>query len=350
MDWFAEALEAGVDSLADYLSAHVITCLIPALFIAGAITVFIKKEQILKYMGPKAKKALSYGFAAVSGALLAVCSCTILPLFAGIRKKGAGIGPAITFLFSGPAINVLAIVYTASALGFVLGVARAVSAIILSVIIGLTMSILFKEKKEEDEAMFTVSEDAYKGHHVPIFFILLVAVLLIATAGMDLLLKAVLLIAAIVAIQYAVLKWFKKDEIKAWLVETWKFTRMIFPVILAGVFVIGIISYFLPPETLGGFVSGNSLMSCFVAAVIGLILYMPTLLEVPVVGTIFGYNAGIMGPGPALALLLAGPGVSLPNLLVTRSVLGTKKTTTYALLAIVYSTVAGFVFGGLIGP
>jgi uncharacterized protein len=348
MDWLSGALQSGLDSLADYLSAHVITCLIPALFIAGAIGVFIKREQILKYMGPDANRVYSYGFASVSGALLAVCSCTILPLFAGIRKKGAGIGPAITFLFSGPAINVLAIVYTASALGFALGVARAASAIVLSIIIGLTMSFLFKEKKDEDAAMFAASEDAYKKHHVPVFFILLVAVLLIATAGIDMLPKAALLIILIAAVQYAILKWFKKDEVKAWFVETWKFTKMIFPVILAGVFVIGIVSYFMPPEFLGGLVQGNTLMSCFIAAVIGVILYMPTLLEVPIVGTIFGYNAGIMGPGPALALLLAGPGVSLPNLLVTRRVLGTQKTLVFACLVIVYSTLAGFFVGALI--
>jgi uncharacterized protein len=210
------------------------------------------------------------------------------------------------------------------------------------------MSFLFKEKKDEDSAMFAASEDAYKKHHVPVFFILLVAVLLIATAGIDMLPKAALLIILIAALQYAILKWFKKDEVKAWFVETWKFTKMIFPVILAGVFVIGIVSYFMPPEFLGGLVQGNTLMSCFIAAVIGVILYMPTLLEVPIVGTIFGYNAGIMGPGPALAFLLAGPGVSLPNLLVTRRVLGTQKTLVFACLVIVYSTLAGFFFGALI--
>ena len=350
MDPFYGALDSGIKALQDYLSAHVITCLIPAFFIAGAIAVFLKKEQILKYMGPTANKAVSYGFASMAGTLLAVCSCTILPLFASIKTKGAGLGPAITFLFSGPAINILAIVYTAAALGFDIGLARAVSAILLSIVIGLTMAFLFKEKVEKGADIFqTVSDESRKGHHVPIFFSALVVVLLVATAGIAMITKAIALIALIIGIQYAAIKWFKKEDVLAWFKETWGFTKKIFPLILIGVFITGLIAFFLPYEYIRYWLGGNGIAACFIAAIIGTILYMPTLLEVPIVGSILGYKIGIIGPGPALALLLAGPGVSLQSLLVVRGVLGAKKTAAYALLVVFYSTLAGFAFGMMAG-
>ncbi len=350
MDWLSGALDSGVRSLQDYLSAHVLLCLVPAFFIAGAIAVFVKKEQILKYMGPKANKAVSYGFASMAGTFLAVCSCTILPLFASIRTKGAGLGPAIAFLFSGPAVNVLAIVYTASALGFDIGLARAVFAILLSIVIGLTMAFLFKEKVTSGADIFkTVSDESRKGHRVPLFFMALLAVLLTATAGIDVITKAAPLIALIVGIQYAAVKWFKKEDVRAWFNETWNFTKKIFPLILIGVFITGIIAFFLPYEYIRYWLGGNGIMACFIAAIIGTVLYMPTLLEVPVVGSILGYKMGVIGAGPALALLLAGPGVSLQSLLVVRGVLGAKRTAAYALLVVFYSTLAGFVFGMMAG-
>ena len=350
MDWLSGALDSGVKSLQDYLSAHVLLCLVPAFFIAGAIAVFLKKEQILKYMGPKANKAVSYGFASMAGTLLAVCSCTILPLFASIRTKGAGLGPAIAFLFSGPAINILAIVYTASALGFDIGLARAVSAILLSIVIGLTMAFLFKEKVTTGPDIFkTVSGESRRGHRVSLFFMALLAVLLVATSGIGLMTKAALLIALIVGIQYALVKWFKRGDALAWFNETWGFTKKIFPLILIGVFITGIVAFFLPYEYIRYWLGGNGIMACLIAAAIGTVLYMPTLLEVPIVGSILGYKMGVIGAGPALALLLAGPGVSLQSLLVIRGILGAKKTVAYAGLVVLYSALAGFLFGSLAG-
>ncbi len=345
IDILIKSLEAGVAALGEYLSAHVLLCLIPAFFIAGAIGALLKRQQILKYMGPKANPAGAYGFAALSGTLLAVCSCTILPLFASIREKGAGLGPAITFLFSGPAISVLAILYTGSALGWDIGAARALSAIGLSVVLGLTMALIFKEKLPKRGKFLKDTAASTSNLKLAGFFIILLAILLVATAGIDLYAKAAALIMLILLTQYAALSWFTKEDVRMWFRRTWFLAKKIFPLILVGVFITGVISFFLPYEYVAKFLGGNSIAACFLAALIGTILYMPTILEVPIVGTLLGYKAGVIGAGPALALLLAGPSVSLPSLLVTKSVLGNKKTAAYAVLVVFYSALAGFLFG-----
>jgi len=350
------SLLMGWETLYGYLSQHVITCLVPAFFIAGAIAAFLKKEVILKYFSAETKKPVAYGIASVSGTVLAVCSCTILPMFAGIRKKGAGIGPAFTFLYAGPAINILAIVYTANVLGLDLGAARAAVAIVSSIAIGLIMAWLFRAE-EQGAAVKGVGgprsdtepcEIVRPGWVVPAFFVLLVAVLLVATAGyLDVLVRLFVVYFLTMAVAVLLIYYFTRDEVTIWGLETWDLTKKIFPILIIGTFVLGVLAYFLPPETFSPFFGTNSIFSCFLAAIVGAILYMPTLLEVPIIGTTLGYLSGYMAKGPALSLLLSGPTISLPSLLVIYRIVGGKKTITYALLVIVFSTIGGFLFGAL---
>jgi uncharacterized membrane protein YraQ (UPF0718 family) len=345
-----DALFSGLESVLDYLSAHVLTCLIPAFFIAGAIGAFIKKDAILLYFGPKVNKWKSYGIASVSGAILAVCSCTILPLFAGIYKKGSGIGPATAFLYAGPAINVLAIVYTARVLGYDLGAARAVSAIGMSFLVGFIMAKVFRSHDEKNVAANQVPESSNGITDKPLwvfygFFTLMVLILIIGAAQIDWIIKIIFLIILIAGLLAIVNFYYQRDELEDWGYETWDLTKKIFPFLIFGTFVVGLIAYFLPPETFSPYLGSNSILDCFTGAVIGAILYMPTLLEVPIIGTTFGYSSGLMGQGPALALLLAGPAVSLPNMIVLYQIIGAKKTIVYIWLVIIFSTVAGFFYG-----
>ncbi len=342
----------GWETLAGYLQEHVVTCLVPAFFIAGAIATFIKKEAILKYFSPDSPKSIAYGLASVSGTVLAVCSCTILPMFAGLFKRGSGIGPATTFLYAGPAINILAIVYTAKVLGFDLGIARAVSAIVMSIIIGLIMAMIFRsydtETKEKMKLMpsVPVGERAERPRWVvSVFFVLLIGILITATAKVDWLIKYPLIYAMTLVIAYLLVYFFERDEVTEWGWETWDLTKKIFPILIAGTFFLGMLAYFLPPETFAPFFGSNSFISCLLASLVGTILYMPTLLEVPVIGTTFGYTGGVMAGGPALSLLLSGPSMSLPSLLVLYRIMGTKKTVAYGVLVIIFSAIAGFVYG-----
>ncbi len=356
---------SGIEALQEYLSAHVLTCLIPAFFIAGAIAVFVSKQSILKYFGAKTKKHVSYSIASVSGAVLAVCSCTVLPLFTGIYKRGAGIGPATTFLFSGPAINILAILLTARVLGYDIGIARVISAIFMSIIIGLLMALIFKkhDKENQNSTMFSKQDEQDSNRPLKIsilFFILLVLILVIGAASSEYIswvpkLAIVYILTIFVSIN--LIFYYTKDEVKNWGLETWDLTKKIFPILLIGVFIVGIIggvaAFFIPgsdPSTAVGvavspYIGGNNLFSCFLASVIGAILYMPTLLEVAIVGNLFGYSSGIMGGGPALALLLAGPSLSLPNMIVIARVMGVKKALVFIILVIVIATFVGFVYG-----
>ncbi len=351
IDILLGTLLAGWNTLFSYLSEHVVTCLIPAFFIAGAIAAFIKKDAILTYFSPDAKKSVSYGIASVSGTVLAVCSCTILPMFAGILKKGSGIGPAITFLYAGPAINILAIVYSAKVLGLDIGIARGVFAVVLSIIIGLIMAAIFKEhdvavREAAKKNSFVSSEEEKRpGWVVPAFFIFMIAILLVATSQLDVFIRLLIVYFLSMAVAFLLIYYFSRDEVTGWGFETWDLTKKIFPILLIGTFALGMLSYFLPPEVFRPFIGDNSLLSNFIAALIGAILYMPTLLEVPIVGTTLGYLSGNMAKGPALALLLSGPTISLPSLLVLTRVMGAKKTGVYAVLVIIFSTVAGFVFG-----
>ena len=348
------SLLLGWTTLLAYLTQHVITCLVPAFFIAGAIATFIKKDAILKYFSPETKKSTSYGIASVSGAVLAVCSCTILPMFASILKKGSGLGPAVTFLYAGPAINVLAIIYTAQVLGLDLGLARAVAAIALSILIGLVMMKLFPAHDEETKKTFGAArraavarEDTRPKWVVPLFFILLIAILLVGTSALDIFYRLMIVYFISMAVAFLLIYYFTREEVTDWGLEIWDLTKKIFPILVIGTFALGVLAFFLPPETFKPFFGDNSLLSNFLASMLGAILYMPTLLEVPVIGTTLGYLSGSMAKGPALALLLTGPSVSLPSLLVLYRIIGGKKTLAYAGLVIVFSTIAGFIFGNL---
>jgi len=341
MDVFINILLGGWNGLISYLSAHVITCLVPALFIAGAIAAFVSQAAILKYFGPQAKKLTSYSVASVSGSVLAVCSCTVLPLFAGIYKRGAGLGPAIAFLFSGPAINVLAIVYSAKLLGYDIGLARAIGAILFSVIIGLIMAFIYrKEKSRFDAKAFALLTADPEGKSIwqQVLFVGALVGVLIFAASQNWIVMGVFL-AAVAVILW---RWFSKGEIIQWLKETLHFTRLIIPWLLIGVFVAGILTVVIPQSFVVQFVGGNTIFGNFIASIFGALMYFATLTEVPIIKAFMELG---MGKGPALALLLAGPALSLPSMLVIRKIMGTRKMLTYVGLVVVMATITGYIFG-----
>jgi uncharacterized protein len=349
-----------------YAREHVILCLVPALFIAGAITVFAQQGAILKYLGPDARRIVAYPVAAISGGILAVCSCTVLPLFAGIRQRGAGLGPAAAFLYAGPAINVLAIILTAQVLGVELGIARAVGAIVFAVAIGIGMQLLFRREEAARVAAGPVltpeSDDGRSMAKNAVYFVAMIGVLVFANwgrppegatglwAGIHAA-KWVIAGGFAAVLAGSIWAWFSRDELVDWTEATWDFTKQIMPLLLAGVAVAGFLlggpgsdGGIIPTRWISGLVGGNSLGANFFASVVGAFMYFATLTEVPILA---GLLAAGMGKGPALALLLAGPALSLPNMLVIRSVIGTKQTAAFVMLVIVFSTVAGVVYGAL---
>ena len=389
-----------------YAQEHVLLCLIPAFFIAGAIGVFVSQASVMKYLGPKANKALAYGVASVSGTILAVCSCTILPLFAGIYRMGAGLGPASAFLYSGPAINVLAIILTARILGLELGIARAVGAISFSVVIGLLMHWIYrKEEMEKANGQMAMPEPEVTRPlwQNALFFAVMIGVLVFAnwgapqqqtglwhaihaakwliTAGFAAALGVILVLwfavpwwkVVVAAVPVAVLSlvlpmegmwvmipftagviglsWMtatQKGEAQEWLSATWTFAKQILPLLFFGVLVAGALlgrvghEGLIPSEWVARAVGGNSLRANFFASFAGAFMYFATLTEVPILQGLIGSG---MGKGPALALLLAGPALSLPNMLVIRSVMGTQKTAVFVTLVIVMATISGMIFG-----
>jgi len=353
--------------LQEYAEQHVLTCLVPAFFIAGAIAVFLSKGAVMKYLGAKANKLLAYTVASVSGTILAVCSCTVLPLFAGIYRRGAGLGPATAFLYSGPAINVLAIILTARVLGWELGLARAVGAVLFALLIGLLMGLIFRREEEEraaGEDPFANADDEGRSiGQTALFIATMVGLLVFAAWGRPK--EPVGFAEAVFSVKWYLagglllltlalaFRWFDRDERSDWLDETWTFVKLIMPLLFAGVAVAGLLlgrpgsdAGLIPAEWIEGLVGGNSIAANFFASLSGALMYFATLTEVPILQGLLGQG---MGKGPALALLLAGPALSLPNLLVIRGVLGTKKTLAYAGLVVVLSTVAGVVFGVIAG-
>lgn len=352
--------------LGDYARDHVLLCLIPAFFIAGAISVFVSQNAILKYFGASTKKWLSYSVASVSGSVLAVCSCTVLPLFSGIYKRGAGIGPAVAFLYSGPAINVLAIILTARVLGWELGLARAIGAIIFAIIIGLIMAFIYRdEDKQNMELSFGEElgeEKGRTGRQNLLYFVNLVLILIFMSwakpetqSGFWYAIYKYhweITIVLLLILGYMLIKWFNKAELGEWIGSTWDFAKKILPLLLVGILVAGFLmgrpnsdGGIIPSEWISALVGGNSLSANLIASVIGAFMYFATLTEIPIIQGLMG--AG-MGEGPVLALLLAGPALSLPNMLVIRSVMGTKKTLTYVLLVIIMATISGMIYGNLI--
>jgi len=341
--WFRTSILSAFDLLHDYARQHVLTCLIPALFIAGAIAIFIQKEKVMKYLGQETKKYISYGVASVSGAILAVCSCTILPLFAGIRKRGAGLGPAITFLFSGPAINIAAIFLTMGVLGVKIGLARVISAILLSVLAGLTMQIIFKEKAEKKRLFAPETEKAGLSNKVlMIFFGLMISVLVVNGLQISMIVKYSLMGIFTFGVVGLVLWKFRDHVTQQWLNETWNFSKMLLPLLFIGVFIAGFIMPLLPQTLIENLVGHNTILGNLIASIFGAFMYFSTLTEIPILQALMAKG---MANGPALALLLAGPSLSLPNMLVIRKVLGNKKTVTYIILVISFSSIAGLIFG-----
>lgn len=390
-----------------YAREHVLLCLIPAFFIAGAISVFVNQASVMRYLGAKANKVLAYGVASVSGSVLAVCSCTVLPLFAGIYRMGAGLGPATAFLYSGPAINVLAIVLTARVLGLGLGIARAVGAILFSIIIGVLMHMFFRKEEEEKAAAQAAMPEPEAGRplwQTGLYFASMVGILVSANWGRptgdggiwatiyNFKWMATAVFGSglgIMLIAWFGVKWWKvaltaaattvlavifpeqpmipfagavigisltagseKGEPSDWLSASWGFAKQILPLLLFGVLIAGALlgrvgrEGLIPSEWISSAVGGNSLRANFFASFAGALMYFATLTEVPILQGLIGNG---MGKGPALALLLAGPALSLPNMLVIRSVLGTKKTLVFVMLVVVMATISGLLYGQIAG-
>jgi uncharacterized membrane protein YraQ (UPF0718 family) len=352
--------------LQEYARQHVLTCLIPAFFIAGAIAVFVSQASVLKYFGAQADKLLSYSVASVSGTVLAVCSCTVLPLFAGIYMRGAGIGPATAFLYSGPAINVLAIVLTAKVLGWELGLARAVGAVAFSIITGLLMAFIFRADDANRTAgqIYLPDEDGKerKLWQDALYMLTMVLILVFAafakpSADDAAAWKAIFaakwyVTGALLIILAVMLKtWFVKDELTSWVQATWGFMKQIFPLLLGGVLVAGFLlgrpgyPALIPEHFIVSLVGGNSLWANLFAAVSGALMYFATLTEVPILQGLIGSG---MGQGPALALLLAGPALSLPAMITLTGIMGVRKTLAYCAIVVALSTAAGMAYGWLV--
>jgi len=388
-----------------YAQEHVLLCLIPAFFIAGAIGVFVSQASVMKYLGPKAGKVMAYGVASVSGTILAVCSCTVLPLFAGIYRMGAGLGPACAFLYSGPAINVLAIVMTSRVLGMELGVARAVGAILFSIVVGISMHLIFRKEEEEKAAaqMLLPDEDVKRPlWQNALFFASMIGILVFANwakpdqqDGLWVAIhtyKWLLASGFAIALGIMLVLWFEikswkvllsaipvvlfslffpeqpliaftagviglsaftstdRGEAGEWFYSSSGFAKQILPLLLFGVLIagalLGRVGYegLIPSEWISSAVGGNSLASNFFASFAGAFMYFATLTEVPILQGLIGNG---MGKGPALALLLAGPALSLPNMLVINTVLGPKKTVVFVSLIIVMATISGMLYGAL---
>ncbi|ADK82153.1 permease [Sediminispirochaeta smaragdinae] len=359
----SRALVEAFSMLGEYARDHVLLCLVPAMFIAGAITVFLNQRAVIRYLGPRAPKLVAYGVAAVSGAILAVCSCTVLPLFKGIYKKGAGLGPAVSFLYSGPAVNILAIVLSYKIFGWQIGVARMIGAVLFSILIGMIMQMLFRKEDEErlsDERMFRYDggkEGRTLGQMI-VYMISMIGILVFVnwasskggSTAWDLIFRYKYLITAAFALLllFSLVRWFSKEDIRIWGIATRDFSLQILPYLFGGVLIAGFLlgrpghDALIPTKWVASLVGGNSLSSNLIAAVSGAFMYFATLTEVPIVQGLLGSG---MGQGPALALLLAGPSLSLPSMLVIGGELGAKKTLVYVLLVVVLSTTAGLLFG-----
>jgi len=351
--------------LGEYARQHVLLCLVPAMFIAGAITVFLNQQAVMRYLGPDANRLTAYGVASVSGAILAVCSCTVLPIFKGIYKKGAGIGPAVAFLYSGPAINILAIVLSAKVFGWKLGLARTIGAVLFSVVIGFLMALIYRKEDKQraaDARLFAKPDEkpARSLGQMVVYMASMIGILVFVnwanskggSAVWDAIYSAKYWITggfALVLI-YTIVRWFNKYERLEWVVATRDFSLQILPLLFGGVLVSGFLlgrpghDALIPSAWIGSLLGGNSLFANFLAALSGALMYFATLTEIPIVQGLLG--AG-MGQGPALALLLAGPSLSLPSILVIAGELGWRKTLTYTGLVVALSTVAGLAFGAV---
>ena len=344
-----------IDTVVNYLTPNRVLALLTAFFMAGGIAALVDKEVILKYFSSE-NKVVSYLVASLSGAVLAVCSCTIIPLFASLYKRGANIGPATTFLFSGPAINVLAIFYSAALLGWDIGFLRALYAIIVSILIGLSMEFLFGkgDKRVEKKRKMLRKKKELNLKKLLILFGLMLLMLLDITAspkffpwlsypiyGGFLVKHLIFIVLMIILILYTKAK-FTEREIKSWLLETKTLLKIIFPLLIIGVAIAGLIKAIIPPEYIAKYVGGNSITANFIASLIGALMYFATLTEVPIVKALMDLGMGI---GPAMALLLAGPSLSIPTVLAISKIMGMKKAIAHLSLVVIFSTICGYITG-----
>lgn len=362
------SLLEGFFLLKEYARRHVLLCLVPAFFIAGAIGQFVSQGAVLRYLGARAPRPVAYGVASVSGSILAVCSCTVLPLFASIYRRGAGLGPATAFLYSGPAINVLAMILTARVLGLSLGLARAVGAILFAVVIGALMAALFRREEAERQAngadpfaaaAVGTESGPRRGWQDALFLFAMIGILVFANwgaanqrVGFSALVYRVhwwLAGGLLLALSWMMTRWYAREELRAWVQSSWSFAQQITPLLLAGILVSGWLmgrpghdAGLIPASWVATSVGGNSLFANFLSSLVGAFMYFATLTEIPILQTLLG--AG-MGKGPALALLLAGPALSLPSMLVINSYLGPRKTLAYVSLVVVMATLTGWLYG-----
>jgi len=352
MDFLFDILRGGLNALEDYILAHTLTCLVPAFFIAGAMSALFPKDKILKYLGEKTKAYISYPISVVSGLFLAVCSCTVLPLFAGIRERGAGLGPAVAFLYTAPATNILAILYTGGLLGADLALARIILSVSFASIIGMILSVSFRSEEKKIISnpptpvitqTLTDGGEKVRSYRFWIFFLILVAILLVGASSLigwtTKVIGLSILIAGLLAIIFF---WMPKEDTKSWLLETWSFSRKIIPLLLIGVFVAGILKTVIPEKIITTYVGGNRVSSNLIAVLFGVFMYFPTLVEVPMARTFLDLG---MGRGPLLAYLLADPVISLPSILVVSKLIGLKRIFVYVGLITFFCTLAGLIYG-----
>jgi len=344
-----DVLTAGLIALKEYIALHVLTCLIPAFLLAGAIVTFVSRETIIGYLGAAARKLSSFGIAAGGSFFVAACSCTVIPVSSGIYYGGAGIGAAFILLWVAPAANILALVYTGSILGAQMVIARLVSALLMSFVVGFVMAGVFHREDKNRISTIKMSSQQLMTKRGVVLLLLLVGWLLapnyIVSHGSYWQKVVVWAIGLVVVTVYA-WKTIDRDKIKAWLRESWWFIRIIFPLLLAGVFIVGVIGVLLPREWIETWLGGAGLRQSFLATMIGAITYFATMTEAPFVDTLMSLG---MGKGPALALLLTGPGISLPNWLAIAKVFGVKKALVYVPTIIVLGTLVGWVAGFILG-
>ena len=348
MSLINEMIISGIDTLVEYLTAHVLLCLIPAFFLSGAFNALIPSQIIFRYMGEGGggiKKGIAYFFASTSGLIIEVCSCTILPLFAGIWKKGAGFGPAIAFLFAGPGITLLSTPLTATVLGTQFAVIKLVISIVMAIAIGLTMELTFRDianPEKQSGLMMVETESNRKTIDSVLFFSALLLIMLAGTAPIDLDIKLVLVgFFSILTVIFAH-RYYNYEEINSWLHETYNFIKMIFPVLLLGVFISGVIKPLIPQELIANIAGNNTILANIIAALFGTVAYFPTLVEVPVAQMFLELG---MHRGPLMSYLLVDPGVSLQTLLVVNTIIGPKKTFMYAVYMLGFGVIAGFLYG-----
>lgn len=346
---------SGVIALKEYIALHVLTCLVPAFLLAGAMVTFLSKEAILKYLGTATRKIISFPLSAISSIFLAVCSCTVIPVSAGIYFRGGGIGPAFIFLWVAPASNILALIYTGAVIGYNMALARIIVAFLMSVVVGLAMTWFFIKEEKRRIKEFNTSQTSSENENLSIIKkkdILLLILLVVTLLAPNYLVvkgpywKKVVVFFIFLLVTFGYAFWIKtKEEILKWMNETWWFIKIIFPLLLLGVFIVGIIGGILKKEWIEGWLGGNGILASFYATILGAFSYFATLTEAPFVHTLMKLG---MGKGPALALLLTGPGASLPNFLAISRIFGAKKAIVYGVLIVILGTFSGWFVGNFV--